>query len=154
MFPFKVKKFSVELTPNEEKLEWRLSRGVTKSKFFLMKMQGQWYGDIKDNKGIIELGQGGSRNAFEPVVVFKWSTTGEIATVTGYYRIERVIICLYFMPILYGVYLSATILNVMPVLIITLFWLCTFLPFGLWSFNKNLKRTEEKFLQLIKRSIS
>lgn len=150
MFPFKTKAFFLTTDLTVDQLKERLETKVIKRKIISVSNDGELWGTIKNERAIVEFGQGAYWNSFRPIVVFQWTKTQSGTEIRGYYRIDlSVIIITLFMP-LFGLYLSISILNIFPFLLLLAIWVILYRTFALWAFNRDFKWTQKEFFNLVK----
>jgi hypothetical protein len=106
MFPFFTNKKSQFVNKQSAEVKALLETKIEKLILFEITDNSKFYGVVKSDYAIFELGQSPIHNAFRPIVKLKWETLNQKTKITTTYSLNKTLyLLLLIMPAL-GIYFS------------------------------------------------
>jgi hypothetical protein len=137
MFPFRTKRFSVELEIDKNEFSDRIGRYSLNHRF-VHRIKGQDRATISGAQMDWALSSVPTRNSFRPVAVLRWKIKKGKTFLSGYYRLSKGLLFVSFMFLLLGLVISIRKESPYPILLFIALWVVFFQLLGFLFFAKSL----------------
>ena len=149
MFPFKSHCMVIESKLTELEFKSRVEAGLSKRS--RARINTGWILHETRNKNtiILKYRQGFYGNSFRPVVVCSWYRDGNKTIFNSYLRPHRYLFFINITPVIFGIYISYQISNILPLIITVLITLVLIYVFGYLCYKIDEKRVVDEYKKLL-----